>query len=281
MKENRAVTINIIVYKLSLFLTILIFTACEYNTLEVIEEYECVKSTLNLSLLKSKQLTDCKATNGFIEVIASGGIPPYTYTIGNGVSQSTPVFTQLVSGSYTIVVTDAKNCSDTLIHELTSFQNSLTASAKVFSDSLCLSNTYTGFIKVSVKGGVQPFLFQINNETVTTDSIFDKLKHGIYTVFVSDKNQCTYHLDVNVPRKASGVSWLEEVKPIIQVSCVKSGCHDNLSGRTSLETFADVKKSVNQIRHRVVNRSMPFDSSLPDAQIQTIVCWIDDGALEN
>ncbi|NBP69703.1 MAG: hypothetical protein EBU52_13270, partial [Cytophagia bacterium] len=90
-----------------------------------------------------------------------------------------------------------------------------------------------------------------------------------------------YHLDVNVPRKFSGVSWLEEVKPIIQTSCVKSGCHDNLSGRTSLETFTDVKKNVNQIRQRVISRSMPFDSSLPDAQIQTIVCWIDDGALEN
>lgn len=281
MKENRVVTINAGVYKARLFLIILMFAACEYNTFQVIEEHDCTKSTLTLSLLKSKQLTDCKAANGSIEVITSGGIPPYTYTIRNGVSQSSPVFAQLFSGSYTIIVTDAKNCSDTLIHELTNFQNSLKASAKVFSDSLCLSNTYTGLINVSVKGGAKPYLFQINNDTVTKDSVFAQLKHGGYTVIISDNNHCNYHIDVNVPRKTSGVSWLEDVKPIIQVSCVKSGCHDNLSGRTSLETFADVKKNVNQIRQRVINRSMPFDASLPDAQILTIVCWIDDGALEN
>ncbi|NBP69361.1 MAG: hypothetical protein EBU52_11510, partial [Cytophagia bacterium] len=178
MKGKRVVIINAFVYKVRLFLFILMFTACEYNKLEIIGEYDCTKSTLTMTLLTSKQLTDCKAANGSIEVMASGGIPPYSYSIGNGLSQSSPVFTQLVSGSYTIVVTDAKNCSDTLIHELTGFQNSLTASAKVFSDSLCLSNTYTGFIKVSVKGGAQPYLFQINNETVTTDSVFDKLKYG-------------------------------------------------------------------------------------------------------
>ncbi|MCK6692177.1 MAG: hypothetical protein L6Q97_08760, partial [Thermoanaerobaculia bacterium] len=48
--------------------------------------------------------TTCGATNGVIEVVATGGIPPFQYNIGNG-PQNDPVFSGLSAGTYTITVT--------------------------------------------------------------------------------------------------------------------------------------------------------------------------------
>lgn len=46
--------------------------------------------------------------DGKIEVIVSGGIPPYTYDWGNNISES--VLDSITGGTYTITVTDANEC---------------------------------------------------------------------------------------------------------------------------------------------------------------------------
>lgn len=281
MPEKLVVPTNSLLNYAKILIFSLFFTACEYNKIEITSEGDCINSSLTLSVLQSEAATDCADESGYIEVIANGGIPPYVYAIGNSPFQTSNVFNQLGAGSYTIVVKDVLSCSDTLTHHLSGFESQLAATATIFPDSLCLSNTFSGLIKVNVIDGAPPYLFQINDQALTNDSTFDQLKHGIYTVRVIDNSQCNYQLDVNVPRKTSGVSWRNEVKPIIDISCAKAGCHDDVSGRTSLKSFEGVKGSVNQIRQRIVNRSMPFDLTLPDQQIQLIVCWIDDGADEN
>lgn len=54
----------------------------------------------------------CSGSNpgtGSINIIASGGTEPYTYKLGNGNFQSSPLFTQLLSGTYSVTVKDASN----------------------------------------------------------------------------------------------------------------------------------------------------------------------------
>ncbi len=65
--------------------------------------------------LQNLVITDagCGATNGSIEVSASGGTEPYSYTINGGTSQQEPTFSNLSPGSYEIEVTDASGCSST------------------------------------------------------------------------------------------------------------------------------------------------------------------------
>jgi len=50
-------------------------------------------------------------STGVLNTSAVGGTPPYTYTLDGANSQSTGVYTQLHSGNYAVVVTDAHNCS--------------------------------------------------------------------------------------------------------------------------------------------------------------------------
>lgn len=277
MQEKLVVTIKYIVYWCVLPL---LFLACTYDTIDP-QLSDCSDGSLAVQVIRSQGSSDCINSTGIIEVLAVGGVPPYRFALGGGATQFNSIFTNLSAGEYTIIVFDAQNCSDTVVHSLPSLENSLTAEAMVIADSGCLTNINTGTIKVKVLNGKPPYQFQLDNQSFSNDSIFHNLKFGNYTVIIKDALQCQFSLDLIVPRNASGVSWQSEVKPIIDFSCAKSGCHDDKSGRTNLMDFKSIKESVNQIRSRVINRSMPFDASLPEAQIQLIVCWIDDGAPDN
>jgi hypothetical protein len=73
----------------------------------------------------------------------------------------------------------------------------------------------------------------------------------------------------------SGVakSFTKNVKPVIQSAC--SGCHQNYN------TYAQVSASKSSIRSVIVSGQMPKDGSLSSAQKDAIVCWIDNGAMNN
>jgi gliding motility-associated-like protein len=55
------------------------------------------------------------AQNGAIQVIAQGGVAPYTYSLGNNGFQSSNLFSNLSSGAYTVTTMDANNCQRTEI----------------------------------------------------------------------------------------------------------------------------------------------------------------------
>src|SRR5688500_16382592 len=84
-------------------------------------------------------------------------------------------------------------------------------------------------------------------------------------------------------------TFTKDVLPILQRSCQK--CHrPNSAAPMSLLTYQDVRPWVRAIRQRVSTRQMPpwhidrsigeyaDDPSLTDAEIATIVSWVDNGA---
>jgi len=71
---------------------------------------------------------------------------------------------------------------------------------------------------------------------------------------------------------SSGKSFSSDVLPILKNSC--SDCH-------SFNDFASVSGQTSRIRSKIVDGSMPQGSSLTTAQKNAIVCWIDNGAINN
>ncbi len=55
--------------------------------------------------------TECSGGNGVITVTASGGTGPYQYKLGAGSFGADFIFSNLESGTYSITVKDAENCS--------------------------------------------------------------------------------------------------------------------------------------------------------------------------
>ena len=85
------------------------------------------------------------------------------------------------------------------------------------------------------------------------------------------------------PSSCNSVSakFAADVNPIIQNNCAIGGCHGNgnNNGPGPLVTFDQIKNAASQIKTSVVNKTMPRGSTLSNAQIQAISCWIDNGAL--
>jgi uncharacterized membrane protein len=78
----------------------------------------------------------------------------------------------------------------------------------------------------------------------------------------------------------SKVSFKDNVKPIIDARCTT--CHSTSGGTfPNLTGFANVKAKADRIKVRVDNRSMPLGGSLTNAQIESIVKWVNEGALNN
>lgn len=95
--------------------------AMEYTVL-VRDQNQCVKDTV-VTLGQPEELivdtlsvgSDCNGFDdgGFINVLATGGIPPYGYVWLQEASNTTPSIRGLNNGSYTVKVTDANGCTDT------------------------------------------------------------------------------------------------------------------------------------------------------------------------
>ena|ERR1700730_5660852 len=74
------------------------------------------------------------------------------------------------------------------------------------------------------------------------------------------------------------------VNPIIQANCATTpDCHSSGSSTTGgpFTNYTQIKNMSAVIRGQVISGIMPKTGSLTSAQIQTIICWIDAGALNN
>jgi hypothetical protein len=87
------------------------------------------------------------------------------------------------------------------------------------------------------------------------------------------------------PPPCSSVSakFSTDVSVIVQNSCATAGCHGagSNNGPGPLLTFEQIRNAAASIKSAVVSRSMPRGSTLTAAQIQSISCWVDGGALNN
>lgn len=87
----------------------------------------------------------------------------------------------------------------------------------------------------------------------------------------------------NVDCGTAAKSFSANVQPIISGRCAIPGCHaaGSTNGPGELTTYQQIFNARAQIRPAVSSGLMPQGSSLTQAQINTIICWIDSGAPNN
>ena len=73
------------------------------------------------------------------------------------------------------------------------------------------------------------------------------------------------------------------INPIIQSFCNQQGCHDvaSINGPGPLTNYTQVFNARVSIRAAVASGIMPQNANLTVAQKNSILCWIDSGALNN
>ncbi len=178
------------------------------HTLFVRDSMGCqvVIDTINISqpseLIVQKITTwDINAQSGTITLVASGGIPPYQYSIDNGMNlYDTNYFDSLAAGVYDVYVVDDNGCeySDTAI-----------VSAQLLNvfiheavDASCFGFSDAGFI-VEILNGTPPYNILITDSVTGTivrqingyiQNFFsdENFSAGSYTVTITDVNSQIY-----------------------------------------------------------------------------------------
>ena len=150
---------------------------------------------ITYSVSSSETLCNGSA-DGQIQVAAvSGGIGTFAYSI-NGLSyQSSPNFSGLSSGTYTVFVKDAAMCTvqqTVTVNQPAPIQPSLSVV-----DAGC-NGYYTGSITINASGGSAPFTYSINQGDPQPENLFDNLGASTYTVLIMDANNCTYSVTSTV-----------------------------------------------------------------------------------
>ncbi len=244
--------------------------------------FDCSASTLAIILDNTTNVSSCTALDGSIRVSATGGKPPYLYSLNGGAFTAQNVFQNLATGRYTIQVKDANECILTLnpSPEIISPSSDLTATSVTALDNSCLNDN--GSITISANGGKAPYTYKIGNANFISSNVFNNLNAGTYTLQVKDSNGCVFSFNATVTRGDTGISWSAEVQNIITTNCNVSGCH-NGSQAPNLTTLANVQANRESIKTRTGNKSMPPAGRTPlsEDQIKKISCWVDDGAKNN
>jgi len=142
-------------------------------------------NVINVIVTTSSTPARCDHPTGTATAMGSGGGPPYSYQWSNG--GLTGTISNLVSGSYTVTVTDINNCKKI---ETVVVQNIIGISTinLNFTPTTCgLNNGTASAIGI---GGTAPLEYSWSN--FSNNSNLVDLPGGPYSVTITDDNECTY-----------------------------------------------------------------------------------------
>jgi len=133
--------------------------------------------------------SSCNLPNGSLEVTASGATAPYQFSIDNfTTNQSNGLFTNVLSGTYSVQVQDQNGCQQ-LISVVVNADDAITAVPGNILPPSCFGYS-NGSLEVHTFGGPAPYQFSINGGSFGQDSVFTNLSAGSYLISIQDANGC-------------------------------------------------------------------------------------------
>jgi len=167
--------------------------------------------TLILYLKTIKDVTCNQVCDGYADILATGGVAPYNYEWSQGVGSGT-FAKDLCGGNYTATVTDAKGCRSVVNAEIK--QPQPIAINFTAANGSC-NQPCMGTALADVSGGTQPYAIQWDAPESPTSYFIDSLCDGAYTLYVRDKNNCTFSKTVLIAQTA----------PVgVDIATVESNC---------------------------------------------------------
>jgi hypothetical protein len=149
-------------------------------------------------------------STGSVTVTATGGTSPYTILWTGG--STTFTRNNLVAGTYTAVITDARGCTSNVSATITQPAAAL-AYTNAITNVSCFAGT-TGSVTVTATGGTSPYtiLWTGGNTNFTRTG----LAAGTYTAVVTDANGCTSNVSATITQPAAALAY---TNAITNVSC--------------------------------------------------------------
>ncbi len=252
---------------------ITLWSSCTYDHFNEISS-KCAGTTISLAIAVVNATT-CVANDGSLTISARGGVKNYNFSVNNGAYQTDSVYTNLKSGSYTVVVKDANGCTATKIASVNNAQSSLQISTTTTANSGC--PTANGTVTVTATGAISPVQYKLNKGSYQSSNIFNGLAAGNYSVTVLDATGCPVSGAATVA--SNGPSFKTDVSSIISGNCATVGCHDG-NRSPNLSSYSGISSNGASVVS-AINGNMPPNGKLTAQQIALITCWVSDGALNN
>ncbi|MGI6323988.1 MAG: gliding motility-associated C-terminal domain-containing protein [Bacteroidales bacterium] len=139
----------------------------------------------------------CNGTStGAIDITVSGGTAPFVYLwTGPVADPATGDQINIPAGTYTVIVTDANNCTSaqvsTEITELPPLLGTITSRTNVTEPG-----GNDGSFTVEGSGGTAPYMYSLESGPMQASGSFSTLTAGTYTVTVYDANLCEHFIIV-------------------------------------------------------------------------------------
>jgi guanyl-specific ribonuclease Sa len=159
-------------------------------------------STITTTIIQPVPLTltaavtkpiDC-ISNAIITTTATGGQAPYIFSINNGPYSANNTFSNLVAGTYNLVVRDAIGCLTNVFVTIEPSSATPLNVSTTTANVICKGNS-DGSISIRAIGGVAPFSYSIDNGTpITTNTptiLVSNLAPKTYDITVTDANNCS------------------------------------------------------------------------------------------
>jgi PKD repeat protein len=153
---------------------------------------------LDASVVQATDVICFGESNGIIDVNVLGGTFPYTYDWSN--DSTTQDLNGVPVGVYSLEVTDANGCTDTLSVSLDE-PTQLTLAIDTVIDVTC-SGAEDGEATVEASGGTAPYTYTWPNLSIAGPTA-SGLSAGVYEVQVVDDNGCLWSLNVAVGQPTS------------------------------------------------------------------------------
>lgn len=257
---------------LLVFVILFVFTNCSEP--EEPATIDCFISNLSVEFTSSNP-TSCSAKDGSIIPVVKGGNGPYQFNLDGQLFQSASRFENLGAGIYQLNVKDQNGCERSVSVLLKSPESTLSANLET-TDSGC--NLENGTIIIGPAGGIEPYTYKLNDGPSTSTNAFFGLSSGNYKVEITDRTGCSTTQTISV---SNGVKFGVTIKPIIETYCALTGCHLD-QGNITFAVFSNIQDRTADIIARIQSGNMPKNGpKLNQSDIDAIICWVNDGALEN
>ncbi len=169
-------------------------TVTDKNGIEAILEIEIllpeeITSEWKMPELKGNTYLACPGdADAFLQILPSGGLPPYRYEWSTGQTNTSRI-NNLPEGTYSVTITDDYNCPHAATVALTEPPK---LALKAASEDPECENLESGEIEImSMNGGTAPYQYRLKGKTAFSQEMrFPNLTAGDYLLNAKDANEC-------------------------------------------------------------------------------------------
>ena len=144
-----------------------------------------------------------------IDITVTGGSGEYTYNWSNG--SVTQDINNLSTGIYFVIATDENDCTVSIEVEITEPEELIIFSE--LTNVLCYGDS-NGYIDLTINGGLSPYNYFWSNGETTED--LSNIGPGLYSVLVTDSNNCTETLEFEITQ----TDELSISSEVVDISCI-------------------------------------------------------------